>query len=40
MGLELNITHQLLVYAEDMNLLGYIIDNIKKNTETVIYASK
>jgi hypothetical protein len=39
-GLKLNGTHQLLVYADDMNLLGYNTDTIKKNKETVIDASK
>jgi hypothetical protein len=39
-GLKLNGTHQLLVYADDMNLLGDKIDIIKKNTETLIGASK
>jgi hypothetical protein len=41
MGLILNGTHQLLVYADDMNLLGDDINTIKKkNIETLIDASK
>jgi hypothetical protein len=38
-GLKLNGTHQLLAYA-DVNLLGDNIDTIRKNTETLIDASK
>jgi hypothetical protein len=39
-GLEINGTHQLLAYADDVNLLGDNIDTIKKNTETSIDDSK
>jgi retron-type reverse transcriptase len=38
-GLNLNGTHQLLAYADDVNLLGDNIDTIK-NTETSIDACK
>jgi hypothetical protein len=39
-GLKLNGTRQLLAYADDVTLLGDNIDTIKKNTETLIDASK
>jgi hypothetical protein len=39
-GLKLNGTHQLLAYADDVNLPGDNIDTINKNTETLIDASK
>jgi hypothetical protein len=39
-GLKLKGTQQLLVYADDVNLLGDNIDTIKKNTQTLIDASK
>jgi hypothetical protein len=39
-GLKLNGTHQLLVYANDVNLLGDNMDTTKKNMKTVIDTSK
>jgi hypothetical protein len=36
MGLKLNGTHQLLAYADDVNLLGDNIDTINKNIATLI----
>jgi hypothetical protein len=39
-GLKLNGTHQLLAYADDVNLLGDNIDTIKENTDILIDASK
>jgi hypothetical protein len=39
-GLKLNGIHQLLAYADDVNLLGGNIDTINKNTQTLIDASK
>jgi hypothetical protein len=39
-GLKLSGTHQLLSYADDVNLLGDNIDTINKNTEILIDVSK
>jgi hypothetical protein len=39
-GLKLNGTHQLLVYADDVNILGGSVHSIKKNTEALAVASK
>jgi hypothetical protein len=40
MGVTLNGTHQLLVYVEDVYLLGDKTDTIKKNTEALIDGNK
>jgi hypothetical protein len=40
MGLILNGTHQLLAYADDVNLLGDHMDAMNKNTETSIDVSR
>jgi hypothetical protein len=40
MGLKLNGTHQLLVYVDNVNLMGNNIDAMKKNTETLTDASR
>ena len=39
-GLKLNGTHQLPVYADDVNTLGGSLHAIKKNTEALVVASK
>jgi hypothetical protein len=39
-GLKLNGEHQFPAFSDDVNLLGDNIDTIKKNTDTLIDASK
>jgi hypothetical protein len=39
-GLKLNGTHQLLAYADDVNIVGGNMDTIQKNTEAVLGAGK
>jgi hypothetical protein len=38
-GLKLNGTHQLLVYADDVNILVGSVHTIKKNAEALVVAS-
>ena len=35
-GLKLNVTHQLLVYADGVNILGGSVDTIKKHAEALV----
>jgi hypothetical protein len=39
-GLKLNSTHQLLLYADDVNILGKSIHTIKNNTNALVVAGK
>jgi hypothetical protein len=39
-GLELNCTHQLLGYADYVNILGGNVHSIMKNAEALVVASK
>jgi hypothetical protein len=39
-GLKLNGTHQLLAYADDVNILGRIIHTVKENAEALVFATK
>jgi hypothetical protein len=39
-GLKLNETHQLLSYADDVNIVGVNIDTIEKNKEALLGADK
>jgi len=39
-GLKLNGTHQLLVYADDVNIMGGSVHTVKENAEALIVTSK
>ena len=38
-GLKLNGTHQLLAYADDVNILGGSIHTVKENAEALVAAT-
>jgi hypothetical protein len=38
--LKLNGAHKLLVYADEINILGGSIHTVKKNTEALVVATK
>ena len=39
-GLKLNGTHQLLAYADDVNILGESIHTLKENAEALVAATR
>jgi hypothetical protein len=39
-GLKLNDTHQLLAYADDVNILGGSVHTVKENAEGLLVATK
>ena len=39
-GLDMNGKYQLLVYADDVNMLGQNLQTVRENTEIFIKASK
>jgi len=38
--LKLNGTHQLVVYVDDVNILGGSVHTVKENAEALVVASK
>jgi len=38
-GLKLNGTHQLLAYADDVNMLGGSVHTVKENAEALVVAT-
>ena len=40
MGLDMNDTHQILAYADDVNLIGDFIRTIQRNADVLLNACK
>ena len=38
--IEINGTHQLLAYADDVNILGGRVHSVTKNTEALVAATR
>ena len=38
--MKLNGTHQLMVYADDVNILGGSVHTVKKNAEALVVTTK
>jgi len=38
--LKLNVTHHLLIYVDDVNILGGNVHTVKENAEALVVASK
>jgi hypothetical protein len=39
-SLKLNVTHKLLVYADEVNMLGGRVHTVKENAEALVVGSK
>ena len=39
-GLKLNGTHQILAYADDVNILGGSVHTVKENAEALVVPTK
>jgi hypothetical protein len=39
-GFKINVSHQLLLYADDGNVLGAGVHTVKRKTDAVVVASK
>jgi len=39
-GLKLNVQHELVIYADDVNILGGSIHTVKQNTDVLVVASE
>jgi hypothetical protein len=38
--LKLNVQHELLVYADDINILGWSVHTVEKNTDALVVSNE